>query len=380
MNQHNEPAQRLPKVVMLGPELKQMGGIATVENLILNHAPSDVEIHHIPTHNDGSVALRVRLFANAIWQSILQFSTADVEAVHIFLSQRGSAVRNAILTLIARAYRKPVIIHAQSSEFHVFYDSLPGVGKLLLRSIFRQCAYFIALSESWKKYYTQSLKLEDTQAVVLPNPVQLPAHVPDRSSSETATFLFLGRIGQRKGAFDLIRAFAALPEELKTQAHLFMAGDGEVEKARSMVQELNLGQCVTILDWLNPEQRDTYLAKADVFVLPTNNEGLPLALLEAMGWGLPGITTPVGGIPELVTSGQDGILVEPGNVEQLSQAIQSLIENKELRLTLGKNARAKVEPLNIHSYCASLVALYRSAGRQSIREQVATSEKMAAKN
>ncbi|NJO77644.1 MAG: glycosyltransferase family 4 protein [Cyanobacteria bacterium RM1_2_2] len=379
MNRQNE-AKRLPKVVMLGPELKQMGGIATVENLILANMPSDVEIHHIPTHNDGSVSLRVRLFANAVWQSIWKFSTEDVDAVHIFLSQRGSAVRNAILTVIARAYRKPVIIHAQSSEFHVFYDNLSAVGQLLLRSIFCQCAYFIALSESWKRYYTQSLKLNDSQAVVLPNPVQLPAHVPDRSSSENATFLFLGRIGQRKGAFDLIQAFAALPDEQKAQAHLFIAGDGEVAKARSMVQELNLGQCVTILDWLNPEQRDIYLAKADVFVLPTNNEGLPLALLEAMGWGLPGITTPVGGIPELVTSGQDGILVEPGNVEQLSEAIKSLIDDKDLRLTLGKNARAKVEPLNIHSYCATLVALYRSASHQSAPEKVAAPEKIAAKN
>jgi glycosyltransferase involved in cell wall biosynthesis len=146
------------------------------------------------------------------------------------------------------------------------------------------------------------------------------------------------------------------------------------------VQELNLGQCVTILDWLNPEQRDIYLAKTDVFVLPTNNEGLPLALLEAMGWGLPGITTPVGGIPELVTSGKDGILVEPGNVEQLSQAIKSLIDDKDLRLTLGKNARAKVEPLNIHNYCASLIALYRSASHKSAPEKVAVSEKIAAKN
>lgn len=348
-------------VIMLGPELEQMGGIATVENLVLDNAPSDVEIIHIPTHNYGSVVFRLKLFISAVYRAIYLFSTKDIDAVHILLSQRGSALRNAILTLVARAYQKPVIIHAQSSEFHVFYDNLPAVGQLLLRSIFRQCAYFIALSESWKEYYTQSLKLADSQVFVLPNPVQLPSQIPTRLSSKPVTLLFLGRIGQRKGAFDLIQAFAALPDQQKTQAHLLIAGDGEVEKARGMVQELNLTQFVTILDWLNPEQRDAYLAKADVFVLPTNNEGLPLALLEAMGWGLPAVTTPVGGIPEVVTSGKDGILIEPGNIEQLSQAIQSLIEDEDLRLTIGKNARHRVEPLNIHSYCSSLLEIYCSA-------------------
>ncbi len=366
-----EAKKRPVRIMMLGPELEQMGGIATVENLVLNNAPSDMDILHIPTHNYGSVAFRLKLFVGAIYQAVRSFSTEEIDAVHIFLSQRGSALRNAILTLVARAYRKPVIIHAQSSEFHVFYDNLSALGQLLLRSIFRQCAYFIALSESWKKYYTQSLRLDDSQVFVLPNPVQLPSHVPTRLSSSPVNLLFLGRIGQRKGAFDLIKAFAALPDEQKTQAHLIIAGDGEVEKAREMVQDLKLTELVTILDWLNSEQRDTYLAKADVFVLPTNNEGLPLALLEAMGWGLPAITTPVGGIPELVTSGTDGILVEPGNVEQLSQAMKSLIEDENLRLSLGKNARSRVEPLNIHSYCSSLLSLYRSAGnREEPRKSV----------
>lgn len=369
MSLETETAKRPVRVMMLGPELEQMGGIATVENLVLDNAPSDIDILHIPTHNYGSVVFRLKLFVGAIYKAIQSFSTEEIDAVHIFLSQRGSALRNAILTLIARAYQKPVIIHAQSSEFHVFYDNLPAVGQLLLRSVFQQCAYFVALSESWKKYYTQSLKLEDSQVFVLPNPVQLPSQVPSRASSKPVTFLFLGRIGHRKGAFDLIQAFAALPEDQKKQAHLIVAGDGEVEKARGMVQDLNLTQFVTIFDWLNPEQRDAYLAKVDAFVLPTYNEGLPLALLEAMGWGLPAITTPVGGIPELVTSGKDGILVEPGNVEQLSQAISSLIVDENLRLSLGKYARERVEPLNIHSYCSSLLDLYRSARDNERREK-----------
>ena len=349
------------KVLMLGPDLKQMGGMATAENLILTHIPSEVEIYHISTHDYGSVEFRIKLFGRALWQTVRVLSRDEVSVVHILLSQRGSAWRKAILTLIARAYGKPVILHAQSSEFHVFFDNLSGIRQSLLRWVYQKCAHFIALSESWKKYYMSSLGLDDFQVVVLPNPVQLPPQIPDRSSSDKVTFLFLGRIGQRKGAFDLIKAFSVLPELAKSQSHLLIAGDGDVEQARELVNYLGLTEQITILDWLNPEQRDAYLAKVDAFVLPTYNEGLPLALLEAMGWGLASITTPVGGIPELITHNQDGLLVEPGNVQQLSEALRSLIEDKNLRLTLGANARSRVEPLSIHNYCSALIDLYRSA-------------------
>ncbi|PSB21077.1 glycosyltransferase family 1 protein [filamentous cyanobacterium CCP2] len=349
------------KIMMLGPALEQMGGMATVENLVVAHAPSELKITHIATHDYGSVLFRIKLFLFAVLKTIWILSTKPVDVVHILLSQRGSAWRKAILTLIVRAYGKPVVLHAQSSEFHVFFDNLPQPKQQVIRWVYQKCAHFIALSESWKKYYMTRLNLDDFQVVVLPNPVQLPEHVPSRSVAKPIHVLFLGRIGQRKGAFDLIEAFATLSDQRKAEAHLTIAGDGEVEKARAQVQRLNLSEFVTILDWLNPEQRDTYLAKSDVFVLPTRNEGLPLALLEAMGWGLPSITTPVGGIPELVTTGKDGILVEPGNVQQIASALTALIENEELRFTIGENARKRVEPLNIHNYCNSLLKIYRSA-------------------
>lgn len=364
MEQELDYIKKPLKVVMLGPALEQMGGMATVENLILTHMPSEVELIHISTHDYGSAAFRIRHYLRALGQTLHVLAHQDVDVVHILLSQRGSALRKAILTLVAKAFGKPVILHAQSSQFHIFYDALPSVAQAALRWVFQKCTYFIALGYSWKKYYQDSLGLD--QAVVLRNPVQLPAQVPDRSQHETISFLFLGRIGQRKGAFDLIQAYAELPASLKAQSRLLLAGDGEVEKARNLVHQLGVANHVTILDWLNPAQRDAYLAQVDVFVLPTHNEGLPLALLEAMGWGLAAITTPVGGIPELVNDGEDGLLITPGNVRQLSEAMETLITDRALRLTLGKKARFRVEPLNIHAYCASLIELYRSAMQQPV--------------
>ncbi|MCX7595896.1 MAG: glycosyltransferase, partial [Fischerella sp.] len=99
-------------------------------------------------------------------------------------------------------------------------------------------------------------------------------------------------------------------------------------------------------------------ATANVFVLPSYNEALPLALLEAMAWGLPVITTDVGGISEFVTPDKNGLLVTPGNIQQISAAIQSLIENESLRLCLGNAARESIAPLNVDNFISSLMKIY----------------------
>ena len=85
-----------------------------------------------------------------------------------------------------------------------------------------------------------------------------------------------------------------------------------------------------------------------------------MAILEAMSFGLSVITTPVGGIPELISHGINGLLVAPGNVEKLSEAMQSLANDKKIRDSLGAKARERVAVLDIKQYCLSLMSSYQS--------------------
>jgi glycosyltransferase involved in cell wall biosynthesis len=348
------------RILMLGESFGRQGGIVSVEKLIFQEAPPEMQIQHIATLKDGSSAYKVAVFAKAIGQLVLRLLQTRVDLVHIHLSERGSAFRKVILALIAVGFRKPVIVHAHSADFHVFYSQLPQGIKQGLNWGFCKCARFIVLSESWKKFYLDNLGLKPWQVTVLPNPVKLPPQVPQRSGSNKVSFVFLGRIGKRKGAFDLIEAFAQLPAAHKNRSELILAGDGDVEQACGLVKNLNLMGRITVLDWIDSEQRDQLLAKSDVFVLPSYNEGLPMALLEAMSWGLPAITTPVGGIPELVTSSKNGLLVTPGDIKQLSEAMQFLIENETLRLSLGSAARQTVAAFDVNTYSESLMDIYRS--------------------
>ena len=347
-------------VVMLGESLERQGGIVSVEKLILEQATSDVLFKHISTLPKGSSFRKIHVFLQAIGKLCWKLLQRKADLVHIHVSERGSAFRQAITALIAVGFRKPVIMHTHSCDFHSFYSELPEEIKRWMSLVFGSCTRFIVLSDSWKKYYIENLGVKAERVIVLPNPVKIPLQIPQRQGSKKVSFVFLGRIGQRKGAFDLIQAFASLPTEQKVYSEVTLAGDGEGEQARSLVQSLNLTEYIKILEWVNQEQRDALLAKADVFVLPSYNEGLPMALLEAMSWSLPVITTPVGGIPEVVTHAQNGLLVTPGDIQQLSSTMQSLIEDENLRLSLGSNAMISVMPLDVNDYFGSLRNIYHS--------------------
>ena len=349
------------KILMLGDSLRRQGGIVTVEKLMLEEAPPNIQIGHIGTVEDGSSIRKAALFWIALFKLVLYLLTKEVDIIHLHVAERGSAFRKSIITTLAKlVFKKPVILHSNSPEFHLFYEKLTQPIKQRLSWAFRKCDRFIAVSESWRNFYIKNLGLEPEQIVALANPIKLPEQVPLRKNSGKVSVVFLGRIGQRKGVFDLIQAFAMLPIENKNRAELILAGDGEVEKARELVESLNLTDYVTVFDWLDSEQRNTLLAKADIFVLPTYNEGLPLALLEAMSWSLPVISTPVGGIPDIITQNKNGLLVNPGDIKQLSEAIQCLIESEDLRLSLGRVARESVTPFDVKNYFSSLMDIYQS--------------------
>lgn len=348
------------KIIMLGDSLCKQGGIVTVQKLILEQVPPNIQIEHIASAGDGSGIQKIVFFGIALCKLVLKLLSTEVDILHIHVAERASTFRKSIVTLIVLIWRKPVILHAHGPEFRLFYSKLPQFLKEWISWVFRRSDRFIVLSESWKNYYINDVGLKPEQVVVLPNPAKLPAQVPHRPNSDIVNFVFLGRIGQRKGSFDLIEAYANLPAEYKNRARLILAGDGDVMQAQSLITTLNLSNYITVSSWLDSEQRDALLAKADVFVLPSYNEGLPMSILEAMSWGLPIITTPVGGIPELVTHSKNGLLVNPGDIQQLSEAMKSLIENDKLRLSLGSNARVTVIPYDVKNYFSSLVCIYHS--------------------
>ncbi|MFQ3616054.1 MAG: glycosyltransferase family 4 protein [Cyanobacteriota bacterium] len=350
------------KVLMIGEGLSRKGGIVSVQQLILEQANSTIEIEHIATLVDGSSLEKLKAFFKALLDLSSKLLFGKIDLVHIHVSERGSAFRQAITTLISKLFGKPVIMHTHGSEFHEFYSQLPAFLRAALSWVYRKCDRFIVLSENWKGFYVEALKLNEQNVSVLPNAVRIPHQVPQRIGNHDSKvlFVFFGRIGQRKGAFDLVQSLLHLPECDRARLQLVMAGDGEVAQLRDLVSELGLNSVVTIKDWISPQEREALSKEASVFILPSYNEGLPVALLEAMSWGLAVITTPVGGIPGLIQHKENGILVEPGDTYQIASAIRLLLENEAIRSDLGRAARESVLPFGADRYWKSLTDIYLS--------------------
>jgi glycosyltransferase involved in cell wall biosynthesis len=156
------------------------------------------------------------------------------------------------------------------------------------------------------------------------------------------TGIIVARIDGRKGHDTLLHALAVL-RSMHTAVTVLVAGDGkERGKIESLAGELNLdASTIRFLGFRNDVP--DLLAASDFFVLPSLTEGLPLSVLEAMTHRLPTVATAVGGIPELVTSGQHGLLVPVGEPDALARAIATLACDASLRYTLGGAALTRVE-------------------------------------
>ena len=166
---------------------------------------------------------------------------------------------------------------------------------------------------------------------------------------ETPLVLAVGRLVEKKGFDDLIRAVAILRDRGVTFRTEIVGAGGEEQKLRDLIEELHVGDIVTLAGPIPREDLIKLYPRATVFAAPSvvgkdgNRDGLPTVLIEAMALGVPVIATPVTGIPELVRDGETGQIVPERAPEELADAIQRAIQNPQWNRDLARNGRALVE-------------------------------------
>ena len=174
-------------------------------------------------------------------------------------------------------------------------------------------------------------------AFLPPSDLPMPEAVAELRSAGVPLIVVISRHVPRKGVPVLLRALADLQARGCAFRACFVGGGYLLEHHRQIVKELGLSDVVRVMGHV-PESFD-YVRHADLFVLPSLEEGSgSMSMIEAMQAGVPVIATRIDGIPEDVTDGDNGLLVESGNVPQLAAAIRRLVETPELRLRFGGKA------------------------------------------
>ena len=177
-------------------------------------------------------------------------------------------------------------------------------------------------------------------------------------TKQPLVFLFLGAIGKRKGIFDLLEVLSENKNKLMDKMVLLIGGNGEEKKLTDYIQENELSSWVKFVGWVNGEKKKSLLLQSNVYILPSYNEGLPLSILEAMSYQLAIISTPIGGIPEVVKEGINGYLVNPGDKTALFQSITNVLQNPEQVSTFGEGSMKLVEPYYAENVIPKLTSVY----------------------
>lgn len=348
------------RVLMVSTSTATRGGVASYVRMLRTTSLWETwHVEHIASHRDGSRVAKVGAFARALPRYLAALLLRRPGLVHLHMASNGSFVRKATLFWLAWALRVPAVVHLHGAEFHLFHARLSRPLRAVVRATLTRAAVVVALGDRWAAELAAIAPA--AWVVPLPNAVRVPA-AASRPTGAAPRVVFLGEIGDRKGTFVLLEAWAQLVAggEVPPGSRLTLAGDGGVERARRTIAERGLGGSVVVRSWLGPGQVGELLARADVLALPSRNEGQPMAVLEAMAHGLCVVASDVGGIPELVEDGRSGLLLPPDDPAALVVALRKVLADEALRSALGAAARQRaLAEFDVDVAWRRIDALYR---------------------
>lgn len=324
------------RVLVVATSRKTRGGITAV---IKQHEKGEQwKKYHcvwIQTHRDGTALVKLWYFFSAFCLYMLLLPFCDI--VHFHFSERTSAKRKCLMMPLAKMMGKKIIAH-----FHAY--SVDSTIKSSLRNrykyLFSTADRCIVLSEFWRNALVEELGISPDKITVLYNPC--PEVTLNRENSTSINIkekeiLYAGTVNHRKGYDDMIKAFARIAYQYPDWKIVF-AGNGEIEQGKALAVKLGIVHQVVFLGWVSGENKDQAFRRAMAFCLPSYAEGFPMGVLDAWAYGLPVITTPVGGIPDIAEDGKNLLLFNPGDVETLAKQMEKIICDEQLRISLAEES------------------------------------------
>lgn len=329
-------------IVMVGPSPDSHGGIAS---MVATWKQAGIferwSIIYIETHVEGTSFAKLRVGCIALARLAILLISKRVACIHLHVARHTSFWRKSIFALAALLMRRPVLLHFHSGGFPAFYhDDCNYFQKHAVRFILNRADRLIVLSQSWREIL-RPISSND-RITVIKNFLVLPPAIPSDATRNKHQILFLGRLNRDKGFFDLLEAIGPLCAEFPSLT-LVCGGTGNKEEIKKRIQQLNIENHVKLLGWISGSPKHTWLSDASFYVLPSYIEGIPMGVLEAMAWGTPVVASKIGGIPDIIEDGRDGLLIEPGDIAGLRDAMRKLLQDSDMRKRMGLAARNKIE-------------------------------------
>ena len=284
----------------------------------------------------------------------------QLAGVHVNMAERLSVIRKGLIVVACRVLGIPVVLHLHAAQLHRTFPNLPGVARTVLRWVFSLPKSVVVLGKVSADFVTRELKVPAERVQIVINGVPKPTATRRAAvAGAVQRVLFVGNLSERKGVSDLLHALAQ-PEFFGRAVQVIFAGGGEVAAYRALADRLGLSEWVRFDGWTGQEALAHLLAGADVLVLPSHDEGLPLAILEALAHGVAVVCTPVGEIPGVLTDGVDACFVQPGDIDSIATGLLRVLDDSELRKTLERNGQALYESqFSLMQFCTSIAKIHQ---------------------
>jgi glycosyltransferase involved in cell wall biosynthesis len=328
-----------PPVGLVSPLPPQLGGVVTVARWLLDHQEAigcryaTFDLTRPVEEAGGRLRAQTVAAQLELLSRFLPWARRAPSVVHCMVSPTATGLTRdvAYLAVLAATGKRTLAhVHVVRPEAAWWRREMRLVGRLAKEVVVLGTAAQEALGEL------------GVSSRVVPNAIPFPPNTaagrPADRSAGPLRLLFVGTFGERKGCPELLQALARARRE-GVDCHLDIVGReeyaGEEEDLRAEVRALALEDAVSFLGQRAPEELAPLYAASDAFCLPSRLEGLPLALIEAMAYGLPAIATPVGCVPDLVIDGRTGLLAQVGDPASLARQIVHLARDPQLRAQLG---------------------------------------------
>jgi glycosyltransferase involved in cell wall biosynthesis len=340
---------RRPTVLMLGPAPPQTGGMATaIGNLLGSRLAGRARLlvlntgkttRHGRTLTEGVLA-QLRLLLRLV--SALRRDR--VEIVHIHTCEFTAFWRDCVHAAAAGCLGCHVVWHIHGATFDRWAAGLDAARRALVRLALERASAVIVLSEEWRRRLLTFGPRAHWR--VIENGVPMPRACTPPPPGPPC-FLFLGDWTPRKGVLDLVGATALAAKYQGFRGTVNLAGfekqPGQRQTLDRAIADSGCRGQINVLGLVSGDRKREALEACHCVVLPSYGEGLPIAILEAMGHARAVIVTKVGAIPGLITHGHEGLLIDPGDVEALAAAIARFDADPSLAERMGRAARRRVE-------------------------------------
>ena len=260
------------------------------------------------------------------------FIVPRYDIVHFHTVPGNSLIVQMPVFLYSKLWRKKTIVHLHvGNQLYEYRDN--KIMNFVLNNATKVVTLAMVINGYLKDLYS-------IDGAVIYNPI---SKQPKRELSNTEKFIFFAAyLIKDKGYTTLLEAFSSISNKYPDW-RLVIAGTGELEEARKLCNEFGITEQVTIHNWLNRQQMDEMYEKAGIFCIASLKEGFPMSFLEAASYGVPVVSTPVGGLVDVLQDGENSMVFDFNNSKQLAQKLDVLIENEELRRTISMKLQDLVD-------------------------------------